>query len=511
MAYKTFAAINVGSGEVSMKIYEISKKSGIREIDYVRYYIELGSDTYIKGYIEYDLVRELCDVLANFALKMQEYRVAGYLAYGSSALREASNCDLIIDQIKVRTGLEVKTIDNAQQRFLLLKSVASGMKNFEKLIREGAAVIDMGAGSLQITVYDSGKLIYTQNLKLGSLRIREILSDLEGQSNNFVTVMDDYIGNYIDTFSRLFMNDHRVRHIVAVGEEMDSVMKIMGSSGDKDYMKRQKFEEVYENILASGEEELSEEYSIPYELATLLKPAIIVYRKIIEASGAEKIWTAGCDLCDGIVVEYAEKVEKIEPAHYFADDIVAYARAVAERYDSNVDHTGNVEKLALDVFDDIRKEAGLGHRDRMLLQLACILHDCGKYVNMLGGTDYSCSIVMATEFVGLSEQEKGIIADTIKYNSWSSVPKIMDLAIPLDRKNYIRMLKLTAILRIANGMDRSHKQKIKKISAGFKGKELIIRADTIYDITLEQSTMELKSHFFEEIYGFRPVLRQKRR
>ena len=59
MSYKTLAAINVGSGEVSMKIYEISRKTGIREIDYVRYYIELGSDTYTKGYIEYDLVREL--------------------------------------------------------------------------------------------------------------------------------------------------------------------------------------------------------------------------------------------------------------------------------------------------------------------------------------------------------------------------------------------------------------------------------------------------------------------
>ena len=198
MSYKTLAAINVGSGEVSMKIYEISRKTGIREIDYVRYYIELGSDTYTKGYIEYDLVRELCDVLERFSMKMEEYKVEDYLALGSSALIEASNCELIVDQIRVRTGLEVGTIDNAQQRFLLLKSVARGMENFEQLIRDGTAIVDMGSGSLQITIYDDGKLIYTQNLKLGSLRIREILADLEGQTDNFVNVMEDYIGNYID-------------------------------------------------------------------------------------------------------------------------------------------------------------------------------------------------------------------------------------------------------------------------------------------------------------------------
>lgn len=511
MAYKTFAAINVGSGEVSMKIYEINKKTGIREIDYIRYYIELGSDTYRKGYIEHELVHELCDVLERFSLKLEEYKVSHYLAYASSAIREAANCDLIIDQIRVRTGLEVTMIDNAQQRFLLLKSVAAGMENFEKLIGEGAAIVDMGAGSLQITVYDGGNLIYTQNLKLGSLRIREILADLEGQSTNFVSVMDDYIGNDIDTFSRLFMKKHKVRHIIAVGEEMTSILQIIGRNGDKDFMKKQKFEALYDSVLSAGIGELSEHYSIPYELATLLKPAIIVYRKIIEASGAEKIWAAGCDLCDGMLADYWEKQEKINPAHAFADDIVSYARAVAARYDSNTDHTGNVEKLALAIFDGIRKQAGFDSRDRMLLQLSCILHDCGKYVNMLNSTRYSYDIVLATEFIGLSEQEKRMIADVIKYNSWPEVPKPEMITASLDRKNYIKMLKLTAILRIVNGMDRSHKQKIRKINVSLKDKTLIIRANTIYDITLEQGIMDNKSHFFEEIYGFRPVLRQRRR
>ena len=256
---------------------------------------------------------------------------------------------------------------------------------------------------------------------------------------------------------------------------------------------------------------MSAKYSIPYELATVLKPAIIVYKKIIEISGAEKIWAAGCDLCDGMIVDYAERQEQIEPAHYFAEDIISYARTVAARYESNKEHTENVEKTALAIFDGIKKRAGLDQRDGILLQMACILHDCGKYVNMLGGTDYSCAIVRATEFVGLSEQEKSIIADTIKYNAWHCVPKLSELKAPLNRKNYIRMLKLAAILRLANGMDRSHRQKIRKVTTTFKEKELIIRADTIYDITLEQSTIENKSHFFEEIYGFKPVLRMKRR
>ena len=141
MSYKTLAAINVGSGEVSMKIYEISRKTGIREIDYVRYYIELGSDTYTKGYIEYDLVRELCDVLERFSMKMEEYKVEDYLALGSSALIEASNCELIVDQIRVRTGLEVGTIDNCLLYTSVLHrviAVASG--GMDTLPHNGAVI-----------------------------------------------------------------------------------------------------------------------------------------------------------------------------------------------------------------------------------------------------------------------------------------------------------------------------------------------------------------------------------
>ncbi len=511
MAYKTFAAINVGSDEVSMKIYEVARKTGIRELDFVRNYIELGSDTFMKGYIGHDLAGELCDVLAEFSLKMQEYQVASYLAYGSSALREASNRDLIIDQIKVRTGIEVKTIDTAQQHFLLLKSMAAGMENFDKLIQEGVAILDMGAGNMQVTVYEEGMLIFTQNLRLGTLRIREIMADIDEVSTNSTNIMDEYISNDIDGLIRLFFSKHKVRHIISVGDEMESILQIIGNNNKKDFMKKTKYDAICDKVLESTTEDLSRTYSIPYELATLLKPAVVVYKRIMDAAGAEKIWQAGYDLCDGIAVDYGERQEKIPPKHYFEGDIISYARSVAAKYESSMEHLSNVEHLALNIFDGMRKSVGLNKRERMLLQLACILHECGKYVNMRSGTDYSCVIVMATDFIGLSENEKSIIADVIKYNSWDDVPLNSELTAPLDRKDYIKMLKLTAILRIANGMDRSRRQKISSVKVDFKGREMIVRADTIYDITLEQNTMEVNGGFFEKIYGFKPVLRQKRR
>ena len=75
MQYTTFAAIDIGSYELSMKIFELSSKMGMREIDHIRRRIELGMDTYRSGRISHDLVEELCEVLQDFKRIMGEYKM----------------------------------------------------------------------------------------------------------------------------------------------------------------------------------------------------------------------------------------------------------------------------------------------------------------------------------------------------------------------------------------------------------------------------------------------------
>ena len=80
---------DVGSNELSMKVYEITPKKGAREIDYVNSTVELGSDTYNSGRITEDSIMKVCEILNKFRRKMREYDVREYKAYASSAVREA--------------------------------------------------------------------------------------------------------------------------------------------------------------------------------------------------------------------------------------------------------------------------------------------------------------------------------------------------------------------------------------------------------------------------------------
>ena len=105
---KTFAAIDVGSYELGMKIFEISSKNGLREIDHIRHRIDLGTDTFATGKISYDRVDELSRVLRDYNDIMKSYKVDDYTAYGTSAIRETENTMIVLDQIAQRTGIRIE-------------------------------------------------------------------------------------------------------------------------------------------------------------------------------------------------------------------------------------------------------------------------------------------------------------------------------------------------------------------------------------------------------------------
>lgn len=506
---KRIATIDVGSYEIGMKIYEISKKTGIREIDHIRYVMELGRDTYTHGSISFELIEELCNVLYRFKDIMEEYQVDDYRAAATSAIREAQNAHIILDRIKVRTGLDVKILSNSEQRFLGYKAIASRENDFNRIIRKPTAIVDVGSGSIQISLFDRDALITTQNIRLGSLRIREMLPRMELDSAHAELLIEELINNDLETFRKLFLQKKDIRNIIAVGDYITCLAGVAGRSEGKDYLTRGQFMEAYEAVRFSTPEQFARRMNISVENAGLLMPCLMVYKKLIETTATDLIWMPGVTLCDGIAASYAQKHMKLELSHDFTKDIVSASRNIAKRYMGNVGHSELLEKCALQVFDIMKKYHGLGKRERILLQIAAILHDCGKYVSMTQPADAAYNIIMSTEIIGLSHTEREIVANIVRYNT-----KKFAYSAKADRDMtsgmYLTVAKLTAILRIANAMDRSHKQKFRDFKLTLKEDELVITAETLEDISLEKAFFSEKADFFEEMYGIRPVLKQKK-
>ena len=119
---------------------------------------------------------------------------------------------------------------------------------------------------------------------------------------------------------------------------------------------------------------------------------------------------------------------------------------------------------------------------------------------------------MSTEIIGLSHEERRIIANVIRYNS-APFDDYDDMASrePISRDEYLLIAKLTAILRLANALDRSHRQKFDQAKVTQKEDKLIISVTTDEDLTLEKITVSEKTPFFVEVFNVTPEIRQKKK
>jgi hypothetical protein len=132
MAVTTFAAIDIGSYEISMKIFEFSKKIGFRELNDVRYRLEIGKGAYSRGRLEPEMVDDICVILKDFSNMMQEFGVSEYRACATSAFREIVNPVIVQEQIYA-----FFRADQLDQVMVVLHSTAHGFLQSRQLIFQG--------------------------------------------------------------------------------------------------------------------------------------------------------------------------------------------------------------------------------------------------------------------------------------------------------------------------------------------------------------------------------------
>lgn len=512
MACTLFGAIDVGSYEVNLKIYELSARKGIRVVNHVRHRIELGKDAYATGRIGTELVDELCQVLLDFQRIMKEFGVEEYRACATSAIRESRNNIVLLDRIYLKTGIRLEILSNSEQRFLGYKSIASNSEKFHEIIEKGTAIVDVGGGSIQISLFDKDNLVTTQNIRLGTLRLRERLADVAERTVRYADVIEELLNNEMRTYRKLYLKDRNIRYMMLVGDYIQYVNQYIHKDRSVDQISREEFITFYEEFIQKGPTKMALELGISMENISLLLPTLVIYRRLLEETGAENVVILGMDLGDGLAYDFAEKRKIFNSQHNFENDITEAARNIAKRYHTNRNHVQTMERLALAIFDKMKNIHGLGRRERLLLQIAVLLHDCGKYINMAYPSECSYNIIMATEIIGLSHMEREIVANVVRFNS-GNVLTFEELASSslLERSEYMTIVKLTAILRVSNALDRSHKQKVKEVRVNLKDNHTMqILVDTTEDLTLEQALFPEKTELFEEVYSIRPVLKAKK-
>lgn len=500
------AAIDVGSHAIRMKIGELSPGGGFKELEKVRKIAVLGHDTFTTDKIGFDTVDKVCEILGDFKWMMDAYGVKHYKALATSALREATNRDYLIDQIELKTGIEVKVIDNAQEQYLTLKAIKAHMDDFEEVVAEGAIVLVIGAGSIQVTTYQKGALTSTQNVKLGALRIKEGLGTLMHATTHYHDIVKEYIGvNLADL--EVFKDGYTYSHLVIVGGEMSIIGDLVSDMNEsKTSLKKKKLRHLYQELLSMSIDEIRVKYKIKQERAEIVIPSLMLLEPFMDRTDHKEIKLPRVSLTDGIVRLLYEELHHLKTDEETIKEMISSARSLARHFGNDHVHSAYVEDIAVKLFNKLKRYHGL-QDERVHLRLAAILHDIGKFVSLDAHSDQSYKLIRSMELFGMSEMDVEMIATISKYHS-TKAPSNYDRAfMNLPEAIRVTTAKLIAILRLADAMDRGHQQKIEIVSIKVKDKDLIIRGKSHQDTTLEQWSFDKKSPFFQEVYGMTPILK----
>ena len=237
-------------------------------------------------------------------------------------------------------------------------------------------------------------------------------------------------------------------------------------------------------------------------------PVFLVHKELLRLIPAEHIVVPKGTINDGMALDYCYKKGYMKSSHDFHEDILSASWAIADRYSCYRPHLEALHVLSLSLFDTMKKYHGLGQRERVLMEVCAILHDCGKYISIFESAQCSHRIILSSEILGLTNKEREIIAAVAKYNRLD-LPDYEELSNEFSEEQYWTMVKLLAMLKVANALDRSHKQKMKKVSMRIVEKQLILGVESDDSMALEKGMFQNKADFFEQVFAIRPVIREK--
>ena len=462
--YKVFAAIEVGATRIAMQIAEVSKSKIISVIDTVKCELPIGRETYTIGKISYENVDKICSCLEKFTQIMKEYNVDDYTCYATTAIREAKNSEYIIEQINIRTGLKVSILSNEEERFLHNKAIALKTGYFDDIIEKSAVLVDVSSGSVQISYYRDGELKFSQNISMGSLRMIEELSELKREKMSFYDLISKYIDLEIDRLKNYFSFENKYEYAVFFGNYIPNIRRLCKIKSD-DALNYDSFDDAYRMLVNMSFEDISYKFDIPYDEVEQILSTILIFRSFINKRDL-KIVIPEITLADGIGVEYVEKNGYTHTKHIFTNDILSSAMCCAQKYNIDKKHIEKNTEFAEKIFKALSKRYNLSKHDFLLLKVAAIFIDTGKYISLNDYRKYSAGIVKANPLIGLSKNDMDIITGIVAESEVG--------AGLLTKRRRLLVSKLSSILQLAKSLDIERNQKITGITAALKNNELLI-------------------------------------
>ena len=283
-----YAAIDIGTNAARLLVGEVMSKDQsffIKKISYTRIPLRLGEDVFESGKVSKNKVDDFLKTMKAFKLISEIFDVQEVRAVSTSAMREATNADKIIDSIKEETGIKLEIISGDEEASLIF----SNFFTMELDLSVPFVVIDVGGGSTELSVFENGEKIASKSFNVGTLRI------LKGKSDESVWEnIHDWILKYVDLSS-----EHR---IFGTGGNINKAHKMLGYSFDEP-IGIVEMKELRDKLASLTIDERIDQFQMKPDRADVIVPALDIFSYILNEIGANSLMVPKVGLADGMIYE----------------------------------------------------------------------------------------------------------------------------------------------------------------------------------------------------------------
>ena len=283
-----FGAIDIGTNAARLLVGEIEKEAGhsfVKKLSYTRVPLRLGEEVFEDGKISKKKAEDFVKTIQAFKLISEIFEVKKLRAVATSAMREAINSDKIIEKIKEETGIEIEVISGDTEAELIFGTFF--LLDFDK--SHPFIVIDVGGGSTEISVFESGERIASKSFQIGTIRILK-----EKVTSQIWSEIHDWIALHVDLKA-----PHK---IFGTGGNINKAHKILGA-GHMESIQVSKIKQLRDDLSKLSIAGRIDQFQLKPDRADVLVPALDIYLYILQELNCSELIVPKIGLTDGMIYD----------------------------------------------------------------------------------------------------------------------------------------------------------------------------------------------------------------
>ena len=504
------AAIDAGSNAVRLSVARAYSAIDIEPLVTERYPLRLGEGVFVRHRFSEELLARGVKAFRHLHEVMDEFGVTKYRAVATSASREAANRDALVRGVKKATGLALEVISAKEESRLGREAVFAAMGPEA----QPRFIVDLGGGSLELSILRDHTVVQGAQLGLGTVRLMSTLS-IPGVIN---PAHAEQVRRYVRALleSRLpnrpnFGDDMAV----ALGGNAETLANV-APGPRKDGLPSLEVSLLRERMPDLLERDLRERmkaYGVRRDRADVMAVAAIIFVTLGRYFNIRTFTIPGVGLREGLLQEIArDAFSRKEPHRYTPEmrQMLLSTRSFGRRLEYDQQHAEHVRELSLMLFDQLQPLHHLPVQARVQLEAGALLHDVGHRVSHRGHHKHGEYLALNGDIPGLEGRDRHIVSSVVRYHNRKSEPDGHHPAysgLTSTDKRITR--RLASIVRIAEGLDHSHRQRILSLHASFQRGAVTFQVEARGDVSEDLRDAERSANLFEKEFHLQLFFRAR--